>query len=329
MVEKLFEETIRKHRLLKKKEKLMIAVSGGPDSVCMLHLFSRLKTDLKLEVLCVHLNHRLREESDAEETFVRELCRKNRVSFVSRRQDVSGLDKGDSLEQTARKQRWDFFLACSRQYKIKKIAIAHNQDDLAETVLMRVIRGTGLQGVRAMRVKNKMYGIQVIRPLLFTRKRDILNWLRENTYPYRTDPSNYSEAFLRNKVRMKLIPALKEFNPRIVESLTNLAQSTALDFEFIHSCTQDCYQRIKKQHGSGYVKLHVAQLKEIHPALLPHVLRLAIAEIKGNARRLEAKHLTQLHEIILKKSPFSAVDLPDLRVVKENEWLLIKSLLFY
>ncbi|MBN2483329.1 MAG: tRNA lysidine(34) synthetase TilS [Candidatus Omnitrophica bacterium] len=329
MVEELFERTITKYNLVKRKEKLMIGVSGGPDSVCLLHLFCNIRKARQLDLTCVHLNHRLRKEADEEEKFVKELCRTLGVRYAAERKDVKGLDRGDSLEQTARQARLDFFRRCARRYKIKKIALAHNKDDVAETVLMRLIRGTALEGLKAIQPKKKMYGVEFIRPIIDVRKKDILDWLGAHDISYKIDRSNFSEIFLRNKVRLTLIPQLEQLNPRIVESLANFARSAAADFDFIHEFTKAQYDTIKKQRGAGFIKLNVVQLKIIHPAILFHLIRLAIAEIKGNTRRLELKHYEQIVALIFNKSQSGSLDMPDIEVRREEKWLLIKSLLFY
>ena len=141
MLTKIFIESIRRNKLIQKKDKLMLAVSGGPDSICMLHLFYSLRDEFKLNLTCVHFNHCLREESDSDAEFVKKLCQELGVKFVSAKKNVYKFFKGDSQEQTARILRFDFFLNCSRSLKIKKIAIAHNKNDVVETVLMRILRG--------------------------------------------------------------------------------------------------------------------------------------------------------------------------------------------
>lgn len=329
MVEELFAQTIQKYNLIKRKDKLIVGVSGGPDSVCLLHLLCSIRREYQLDILCAHLNHQLRKESNDEETFVKNICRALRVRCVTQSKDVKGLDKGDSLEQTARRQRIDFFRATARQYKIKKIALAHNKDDVAETVLMRLIRGTALEGMRAIQPKKKMQGVEFIRPIIDVRKRDVLDWLKRNDIPYKIDTSNSSLVFLRNKIRLKVIPSLAQLNPRIVESLANFSRSAALDFDFIYTYTRTQYEKMKKQRGPGYIKLSVSQLRTLPPAIVFHLIRLAITEVKGNTRKLEMKHFEQIVSLIVRKSQSGALDLPDLEVKKEDGWLLIKSLLFY
>jgi tRNA(Ile)-lysidine synthase len=147
MIEKTFKDTIEKYGLLKKKDKLLLGISGGPDSVCMFYQFLQIKKEYKLSLVCAHFNHGLREESEEEEKFVKNICNDFSVKFISEKKNVKEFFKGDSLEQTARNLRYDFFLKCSRQTKIKKLALAHNKDDLVETILMRLIRGAGLRGL--------------------------------------------------------------------------------------------------------------------------------------------------------------------------------------
>jgi tRNA(Ile)-lysidine synthase len=327
-LEKQFLNTVQKYELIKSKEKIILGISGGPDSVCMLYLFSQFRADFKLELICAHLNHCLRREADDDERFVKKICQELNMRFVSERIKVSKFFSGDSLEQTARNLRFDFFLKCARQFKIKKIALAHNKDDVVETTLMRIIRGSALKGLRAILPKSKFRGTTLIRPLVETRKKDILDWLHNKNIPYRIDRTNFEDKFLRNKIRTRLLPILEEFNPNVVNAIYNLTRLATLDYECIDRLSRDKYNWLKKQRGKGYVKLDLKELKCLHPAMILNILRVVVEELKGNTRRLEAKHLDQILDLIYKKPPLTRIDLPDLEVKREDAWLVIKSLLF-
>ena len=327
-IEKSFLKTIQKYELLKKREKILIGVSGGPDSVCMLHLFCALREEYKFDLVCAHFNHCLRKEADIEEKFVKSICRELKIKCVSEKKNVGKFFKGDSLEQTARNLRFDFFLKCSREFRSKKIALAHNKDDVAETVLMRIIRGTARRGLRGILPKSKIKGVTFIRPLLEIRKEDILKWLKFNEYTYKIDTSNFDEVFLRNKIRQKLLPFLKEFNPNMVNALFNLSRIAALDYECIEEVARNQFSHLKKRQGRGYVKLSIEGLKKLHPSFIFNLVRLAIEELKGNTRKLELRHLEEIGDLLYNRPGGSIVDIPDLKVEKDDSWLIIKSLLF-
>ena len=328
MVEEGFRNTIVKYELIKKREKIMLGVSGGPDSICMLHLFEKIRDEFKLDLLCVHFNHCLREEADSDEIFVKNVCNGLKIKYISERKNVRALFRGDSLEQTARNLRFDFFLKCGRESKIKKIALAHTKDDVVETVLMRMLRGAALKGLRGILPSSKFKGISCVRPLFELRKSGILEWLQRNNIPYHIDKTNLEDNFLRNRVRLKLLPFLEEFNPNIVETFFSMAKTLALDYDFMYTYSQKILSKIKKQRSKNSIKLSLSEITQMHPALIFNILRLAIEELKGDTRKLELKHMEEVLNLIYHRPAMSVVDLPDLEVKKEERWLTIKSLLF-
>jgi len=326
MVVKEFINTSYKNKLFKKKDKIIIGVSGGPDSICMLHVFCLLRKEFKFNLICAHFNHALREEADIDEEFVRKLCLSLKVRFVSDKKNVGGFFKGDSLEQTARRLRFDFFLNCSREFKTKKVALAHTKDDVVETVLMRIIRGSALRGLRAIMPTSTYKGIRIIRPLIGVAKADIIKWLNQNGYRYRLDKTNFEDKFLRNKIRNRLIGFLREFNPNIENALYNLSRVAASDYDFIHNYAKSEFNSLKRVFA-GKIKLDTRMLNKLHPAVIFEIIRIAIDEVKGDLRRIELKHLDEIMDLISSRPPGSVVDLPGLEVKREQNSLIIKSLI--
>lgn len=327
MLEKTFRATIKKYGLVKKKDKLLLGVSGGPDSLCLLHLFLKIQKEYSLKLICVHLNHCLREEANDEENFVKEVCGNQGVKFISARRQVKKLFKGDSLEQTARNLRFDFFLNSSRQTKFKTIALAHHQDDLAETVLMRLIRGSGLRGLRGFLPKSKFRNLTVIRPLIEITKSDILSWLKKNKISYCTDKSNFEDKFFRNRVRLQLIPLLKEFNPNIVANIAKAAGNISLDYAFLYDFSKATFLSLKTKETKNSLSLKLKGLKQLPQSIFANVIRIAIEELQGHTRRLESRHLAELRDLIDTRPSGSIVDLPFILVKKEANCLLIQSLI--
>lgn len=321
-IEETFLQTIDKYQLIDYRDKIILGVSGGPDSVCMFHLLCWLRERLKLRLICAHFNHMLREEADRDEEFVANLCQENKVKFISERKKVGEFFKGDSLEQTARNLRLDFFLKCAREFKVKKIALAHNKDDLVETLLMRIIRGAALRGLRSILPNSKIKGVTFIRPLLEIRKKDILQWLKNKNKVYRIDKTNFEERFFRNKIRHKLIPFLEQFNPNIVENLSTLAKTVGLDYAFIYNYSKSKFDRLKKQRGKGILKLKIKEIEKLPLAIINNVIRIAIEELKGNLRRVEAKHLEEVGDLIKSKKNTS-LSLPGISINKEEDNLVI------
>lgn len=318
MLETVFENTLKKYNLLKKKDKLILGVSGGPDSLAMLYNFLKLKNEYKLYLVCAHFNHSLRKEADKEEEFIRKICKGRGIRFISEKKDVTKFFNGDSLEQTARNLRFDFFGSCSRAVKIKKIALAHHKDDLIETVLMRLIRGSGLRGLRGFLPKSKFQNLTVIRPLIELRKKEILNWLKKEGLSYCIDKSNLDEKFLRNRIRSKVLPFLGQLNPNIGDSLYNLARSAALDYEFIREFSREKFISLKKKETKNGLSLCLEGLKGLNQAIFNNVIRIAIEEVKGNIRRIESRHLEEVKDLVFSRPSGSMVDLPSLLFRKQE-----------
>jgi tRNA(Ile)-lysidine synthase len=212
-----------KNSLWKKEARVVLGVSGGPDSVCLLDIFSQLseKYDFKLHI--VHVNYALREkDSEKDEAFVRELGKKYGISvsiFLPKKTQYRG-----NLENCLRKIRYDFFEQTRKKLGFDLIAVAHNQDDQAETILMRIIRGSGLNGLGAMK---SMSG-NIIRPMLCVSRSEILSYIKQKKLKYRFDKSNRNTKFTRNRVRNDLIPYLeKSFNPSIKKTISTYKNKIA------------------------------------------------------------------------------------------------------
>lgn len=327
-VEEEFLKTIKKYSLIKPRDKVLLGVSGGADSMCMLMLFHMFKDRLKCRIRCAHFNHFMREESRADQEFVEKECSRLGIECVCGGKKVNDFFEGDSLEQTARNLRFDFFRKCARDFQTKRIALAHNKDDVAETVLMRIIRGTALKGLRGIMPASKMKNLKILRPLIGLNKTEITGWLQENKFSYVEDKSNREEVFLRNKIRLNLIPFLREFNPNITSALFNLGQISALDYEFIYECSEKFFRETKKRRGGRYLKLCVEDLNRFSRAARANVILRAIEEIKGDTRRLESRHIDKVISFMDEGGVKGKIDLPGLQVCFEEGWLVIKNLLF-
>ncbi|OQX88061.1 MAG: tRNA lysidine(34) synthetase TilS [Candidatus Omnitrophica bacterium 4484_70.2] len=319
-----FLSAVKRYSLLKKKDKVILGISGGPDSVAMLHLFSHIKREFKLYLVCVHFNHGLRKEADEEEIFVKRLADSLNIKFVSERKNVGGFWEGNSLEQVARNLRYDFFFKVANTLKIKKIALAHTKDDVVETVLMRVIRGAGIQGLRGILPLIKLKRKTFIRPLIEMEKEEIIKWLKEKKIEYRVDSSNFEERFFRNKIRLNILPLLKKLNPNIKNNLFNLARLSAWNYDFVTKLAYKELEQVREEEGKDFLILNLERLKRLHPFLFLQVLRLAIEEIKGDTRRLDWRHFEKILEAISKKNII--IDLPRLIVEINASKLTLRAL---
>ena len=192
---------------------------------------------------------------------------------------------------------------------------------------MRLVRGSGLKGLRGFLPKSKFRGLTVIRPLIEVRKKEILEWLKDKKLSFCIDKSNFEDKFFRNRIRLKLLPLLKELKPNIVNNLYNLASNISLDYDFIYSFSFQKFLVLKKRETNKSLCLDLRGLKELHTAIFNNVIRIAIEELKGNNRRFEAKHLNELQDLVFQRPRGSIVDLPNLLVKKEEKVLFIQSLI--
>jgi len=279
------------NNLWEKNSKIIIGVSGGSDSACLLDIFSKLAPKYDLDLHIAHVNYGLRgEDSKKDELFVRELAKKYNISFTVLKPKKA--EYRGNLESNLRQIRYDFFEQLRKELNFDLVAVAHNQDDQAETVLMRIMRGSGLNGLSAMKAKTK----NIIRPLLQTSKADILAYLKQNKLPCRTDKSNFDKKFTRNGIRGGLLPYLeKHFNPAIKETLADWSVTVADDYEFIAQnaeiFTKDiCNNKCADFSGQKFLLLH--------PSMQRQVLRNIVSTLKENTIDLENGQIEEIVKVI-------------------------------
>ncbi len=279
--------------LLPKGSKIVAGVSGGPDSVCLLSVLNELKEKYNLEIMVAHFNYGLRgKDSDNDEKFTRELAKKLGLKIIVKRGRKFGADDSN-LENKLRNARYKFFEEVRKNNKFDLIAVGHQRDDQAETLLMRILRGAGLQGLSGMRPKTG----KIIRPLLEVNRKDILKYLDENDLDYRIDKTNRETDFFRNKIRLKLLPYLeKEYNPSIRNLLAKMAGNFADDYDFINRKAREAMKESCLLENDN-VRIDVKKIKEMHPALQKQVLRQAILQIKDNLKNVESSHIEEILKI--------------------------------
>lgn len=231
-------QTIKKEKLIKPGDVVGVATSGGSDSMALLHFLFTHKQELDIDVCAVHIDHALRENSAEDANFVMDYCKNNGIRAYKFRVDVPKLmeQKKMSVEAAAREARFGVFEALHRKNVVDKIAIAHNQKDQAETILLNLFRGTGLSGAGGMEFER---GGLYIRPMLSTTKTNIMNYIFLNDIPYVTDQTNADNAFSRNFIRNQILPLVEERWPGVVEKLVNFGKDCAENDEYISSLVMD------------------------------------------------------------------------------------------
>lgn len=317
MILEKVENTIRRYCLIHKNDKMVIGVSGGPDSVVLLYVLNSLKKEFKLSLYVAHLDHGLRKDSPKDAEFVKKLAGKLKLPVTIGKVDVKALAKKGSLEEVARNARLEFLFKVARRVKAKKIALGHNLDDQAETVLMRILRGTGLYGLAGILPKRKISGFEIIRPLIEVRRRGIEAFLKRKKIKARIDASNLEDIYFRNKIRNQLLPLLeKEYNKNIKEALSNLAESAGYDYDYLSRIAKCCA-------GRQPARLNLGRFLRLHPAIQRLLLRLGIAKVKGDTRRIVFQHIKELEDLVFNRPINSIVDLPKgVSAVKQRKFLI-------
>ena len=311
---------IKKQRLLSKGDKVVVGVSGGPDSVALLYILKSLSKELRLNLHVAHLDHMLRKDSAGDRRFVENLAHRLKVPFTCGRINIKELAGRGSLEEIARNARLAFLFRVARKIKAKKIALGHNLDDQAETVLMRIIRGTGLYGLSGILPERRMGKFKIIRPLLEVRRREIEKYLRNKKIKARTDLSNLEDIYLRNKIRNRLLPLLeKKYNRNIKEVLANLALSAGCDYDYLIS-------QAKRKMRKGAASITLKKFLKLPLSLKRLLLRLHIQRLSGDTRRLTFRHMREIEDLIYNRPPGSVVDLPrGLSLLKRQSCLVFRK----
>ncbi|MBY0014187.1 tRNA lysidine(34) synthetase TilS [Paenibacillus typhae] len=278
-------ESAAEHELWAPHDTLIVAVSGGPDSVALLrilHEISRKWTPLKL--VCAHVNHGFREESMEEAGFVRALAGELGIPFELAEFDIPSIAKSSGLgpEGTAREKRYEFLIETARRYGARAVALAHHADDQAETVLMRLLRGSGPSGLAGMRWKRTEKKVELIRPFLRINKTALIGLCQEQGYPYVLDASNLLTHYQRNAVRLELLPMLEKYNPKVKQSLLQLSEITGAEDEFMEANALECFEELVLAEHGKYT-LQRAAFAAVPSALQRRLIKLILNYLSADA----------------------------------------------
>ena len=268
-------KTIKKYKLIESGDKVLIAVSGGPDSMCLLDILNKLKEKLKIEIAAIHVNHGIRKEAGEETEYIKKYCEKYNIKIYIKYEDVTKLAKQDKigLEEEGRKVRYGFFDEVLKETGFNKIAIAHNMNDKVETVLMNIIRGAGSLGLKGIDPKRDN---KYIRPLIETERKDIEEYCNINKLEPKFDESNNDNTYTRNKVRNILIPFIKkEFNPNIIKGINK-------------------YSQIKIEETKEKVILDLREFNKQDTIIKKRILLISISRIFGTSKNIEKIHIEDI-----------------------------------
>jgi tRNA(Ile)-lysidine synthase len=317
------ERTVRLQHLFRPGDTLVVALSGGADSAALLDLLSRLQ-GYQLHLIAVHLNHSLRgAESDADQEFCRLLAARYAIPFEVRRIDVRKVAEESrlNLEDAGRRARIELFDEIRIKYGAAAVALAHHGDDQAETVLMRLLRGSGMTGLSGMAYRNAR---GYVRPLLDITRPDIERYLRGRGLEWREDASNSDTVYLRNRIRHQLLPLLEEYNPDIRSTLAATASIISGDEALLAELTEQAFAgSCRVGEGEGRVVCSVGELRTLNPALRRRVLRHAFKKLAGTLEEVTLRHINSLSDLIDSPRPNSRLALPHgVSAVREYDGLM-------
>lgn len=303
------------HQLWKHGDSFILGISGGPDSVCLLDIFAFLEKKYDFRIVLTHVNYGLRgKDSDADERFVKELaCRYDFPLFILH----PNITAKNNLEERLRDIRYRFFEKIRTETRSQYIVTAHHEDDQAETFLLHLFRGSGLRGLSAMRPKNGV----LIRPLLDTSRAEIIDYLTARNLSFRTDATNSSDRFLRNKIRNKLLPLLeKEYAPKLRKRLATTASLIAEDLSLLE-------ENSKKNSKKVLLDSHSFSLKSFSRLSLSERRLFLNTFFKGLAGKVSGTWITETEKMLSSaKNKNQTLTFPGLKILRKGDTVLLIQL---
>lgn len=313
--EKKALSTILEHRMINSGEKVVVAVSGGPDSVCLLNILFQLRKPLNASLITAHLDHGLRPKEDEKETeFVADLARRLNLALAYGKINNLSEAHGTSIEEKAREKRYQFLTKVLDEHHAQKVALGHNMNDQAETVLMHILRGTGptgLSGIPPVR-ENRF-----IRPLINITSDEIHTYLKQKDIPFMVDSSNLEKKYLRNKIRLELIPLLLKYQPRLVEHLGELALLCGKENQFMEEEARKGLQTMILYSSENSLDLSLTTFKNFSIPLQYRIIRQAIKRVRGNLRRIDIGHIKAVIDLANNSRPQIKINLPENLIIKK------------
>ena len=302
---------IEEHGLIERGDGVVVAVSGGPDSVFLLHALSLLREDPGMTLHAAHVNYRLRgRDAEKDMELVEAICAENRIPLSVRILDDDEVRwiRGGSTQEKARKLRYDFFAEVMERAGGNRVATGHTRDDQAETVLLNVLRGSGLGGLGGIR---PLRGAVYCRPLLAVGRKEIEEYLRNLDITFRTDRTNRENTYRRNRVRNRLIPLLREeYNPNIVERLCEMAGQARESSDFIRFMGEPLLNQAVVRRGEDKIVLDLQCLLKYNKYFLKILLRLLIHDFQGSTVDITSHHIDHLVAFLTEKEPGGVFQLP-------------------
>lgn len=295
MIKETILNTINKYNLISPDDIIVVAVSGGPDSMCLLDNLIQLQEQLKVKKIVVaHLNHMIREESKAETEYVKDYCKSKNIECFVKFVDIIKKSEEQKIgtEEAGRNERYKFFNEVAQKVNANKIAIAHNQNDNAETVLMHLLRGSGIAGLCG--IKPYREG-KFIRPLIKCKRDEIEKYCNENNLEPQYDKSNDDNTYTRNKIRNELIPYIqKEFNPNIIETMDRLSELVSNEEQYMEKTTKDAFNAIIIEEKENDIVVDLKKFNLLEYVIKTRLVLYITKKIFCSSNGIEKKHVEDI-----------------------------------
>ena len=287
-------KTIEKYNLIQNGDKIVIGVSGGPDSICLLYILNTLKEKYNLQLFVAHINHMIRENAKIDEQYVVDFCKKIDVPVFVLHSDVLNLSKQQkiSVEEAGRNVRYEFFNEVLEKTKSNKIAIAHNCNDKAETVIMNVLRGSGISGLKGIEAKRDN---KYIRPLIECTREEIEAYCKDHDLETRHDESNDENIYKRNKIRNIVIPFIKkEFNSNIIATINRLSVVATQEDEYINKIVEKEYNNICISKKENEIELDLKKFNDLDIVIKNRMILYVVNILQQHTKGIEKVNIEDI-----------------------------------
>ena len=289
-------KTIKKYNLILDNDKIVLGVSGGPDSISMLNILNEIRNEkiIKFDIVVAHINHMIREEAIEDENYVKDYCDKNHIECFIKRIDVLKMANDNKMgtEEAGRNVRYQFFEEVMKKTNSNKIGIAHNKNDKVETIIMHLLRGSGLSGLKGIEpMRDNMY----IRPLIECERPEIEQYCEEKNLEPRIDKTNFENEYTRNKIRNIVIPYIKqEFNPNIIETINRFSELISEENEYLNEITEMIYNKIVLNKEEREIVLNLKGFNEQNNVIKKRLILFTIKQLTGSSQGIEKVHIQDI-----------------------------------
>ncbi len=301
-LEDIVEKTIQIYGLIKPGDKIVVGVSGGPDSICLLDNLIRMtkkaqeKNKESFKIVVAHVNHMIREEAKEDKQYVKNYCEKNEIEFYAKSIDVKKMAHTNKIgiEEAGRRARYEFFDEVLKKVKANKIAVAHHKNDKIETIFLHTLRGSGLEGLRGIEPQRG----NIIRPLIECERTQIEKYCEERNLNPRIDQTNFENNYQRNKIRNVVIPYIeREFNPNIIKTIDRLSNIVSQEDEYLEKQTQNTYKKLKIQENQKEIIIHWEDFNLQEKVIKSRLIRYIIKRLFGSVASIEKIHIEDMIQL--------------------------------